>query len=134
MKRALALIASVLLVSSCQAPLDADAVRNAELYFPPRFKYVEKPVYCFTAEERERALQEHRKTGSNTLFEFVVDRQGQVMKVRFVQTYQPSHRHEDILAHARTMVFSPDTESQRYRAFYFPTKYAYSAEFQWIND
>jgi hypothetical protein len=133
-KRALALIASILLVSGCQSPLDPDAVRNAELYFPPRFKYVEKPVYCFTAEERERALQEHRQIGSDTLFEFVVDSQGQVRKVRLVQTYQPSHRHEDILAHARSMVFSPDAESDRYRAFYFAAKYAYNSEFQWVND
>jgi hypothetical protein len=133
-KRALALLASVLLVSACQTPLDPEAVRNAELYVPPRFKYVEKPVYCFTPEERERALQEHRKLGSNTLFEFVIDSQGEVRKVRFVQTYQPAHRHEDILAHARMMVFSPDAESGRFRAFYFPAKYSYNTEFQWLNE
>jgi hypothetical protein len=133
-KRALALIASVLLVSSCQTPLDPDAVRNAELYFPPKFKYVEKPKYCFTAEERERALQEHRMLGSNSLFEFVIDSQGQVMKARIVQTFQPAHRHEDILAHIRSMVFSADASSPLYRAFYVSTKYRYETEFQWLND
>jgi hypothetical protein len=133
-KSGLALIASGILLSACQAPLDADAVRNAELYFLPRFKYVEKPVYCFTPEERERALEEHRAIGSDTLFEFVIDSQGQVQKVRLVQTYQPSYRHEDILAHARRVTFSPDSESEQYRAFYYSTKYTYDSEFQWVNQ
>lgn len=134
MKIARALLSAVLLVAGCKSHLDPDAVRNAELYFLPRFRCVEKPVYCFTAEERERALQEHRRLGSDILFEFVIDNEGQVVKVRFVQTYEPEHRHADILAHARRMVFTPDTENGPYRAFYFPTKYNARYEFDWLND
>jgi hypothetical protein len=133
-KTALALLSTVLLSAGCKSHLDPDAVRSADLYFPPRYKYVEKPVYCFSAEERERALQEYRTLGSNTLFEFVIDSEGLVRKVRFVQTYEPSHRQQDILAHARAMVFSPDAESDKFRAFYYPVKYDFKSEFQWLND
>ena len=133
MKRIPALIASALLVSGCRSPLDPEAVRNAELYFLPRYRYVETPKYCFTDEEREHALQECGRLGGDTMFEFVVDTQGHVSKVRLVQTYQPAHRHEDILAHAQTMVFTPNTKNELYRAFYFPTKYTYNAEFEWLG-
>jgi hypothetical protein len=133
-KTALTLLSAVLLAAGCKSTLDPEAVQNADLYFLPRFKYVEKPVYCFSAEERERALQEYRKTRSNILFEFVIDSEGQVKKVRFVQTYEASHRQQDILAHARSMVFSPDAESDKFRAFYYPVKYDFESEFQWMND
>jgi hypothetical protein len=132
MKRALALIATGLLVSGSTS-VDPAAVQNAEVYFPPLFRRVEKPRYCFSAAERERAVQESRRIGAETLFEPVVDREGKVEKARLVRTDQPKHRQEDILAHARVMVFSPDAESDRYRAFYFPTQYGYESTFEWLD-
>ncbi len=131
--RTISLLATVLLASACTSPPDPAAVQAAEVYFPPRFRHVEEPRYCFSAAERERALQEYRKLGSDTLFEFVVDREGRVQKARLVKTNQPEHRHADILAHARVMVFSPEAGSDRYRAFYFPTQYRYESEFEWAN-
>jgi hypothetical protein len=132
MKSALALIATLLL-SGCPSQVDPAAVREAEVFFPPRFRYVEKPRYCFSAAERERALQEYRAVGADTLFEFVIDGEGKVMQARIVRTDQPRHRHEDIVAHARVMVFSPDAESDLYRAFYFPAQYTYKSEFEWAD-
>jgi len=132
MCRVLALIATAVLMSGCKTT-DPVAVQNAEVYFIPRFKYVEEPRFCFDAAERERALREYRKLGADTLFEFVIDSEGKVMKTRLLKTDQPEHRREDMLAHARIMVFSADVESHLYRAFYFPTKYTYESEFQWFD-
>lgn len=132
MKIVLALTAIVFLVSGCET-VDPIAVRNAEIWFPPRFRHVETPDYCFSAAERERALQEYRQLGADTLFEIVVDSAGKVRRARLVKTNQPAHRHENMVSHARAMTFSPEAESDQYRAFYYPTQYTYESEFDWAD-
>ena len=132
MGKALALIASAVLFCGCET-IDPVAIENAQVYFPPLFKVVDEPRFCFEPAERERALQEYRELEANTLFELVIDRAGQVKQARIVTTRHPEHRRADMLAHARRMVFSEDPESSRYRAFYLPMQYGYESEFEWIE-
>jgi hypothetical protein len=132
MRRALVLALTAILLSGCETT-DPAAVQNAEIFFLPRFRYVDEPRFCFDAAERERALQEYKKLGADTLLEFVIDNQGHVRKTRLVKTDQPKHRHEDIVAHARVMTFTEDPESSQYRAFYFPMEYTYKSEVEWVD-
>ena len=134
MNYSLSLIATLLLSPGCVSPLDPAAVQAAEVYFPPRFKYVAEPQYCFSPAECKHALLECAKRKADTLFEFVVDSDGKVKKARLVKTQQPSDHEEVMLEHARVMVFSADAESKLYRCFYFPVKYTYSSDFKWSTD
>ncbi len=134
MKRTLALIATLTLLSSCETPpVDPVAVESAQVYFPPRFRYVAEPRYGFSPAERERALREATKLGVNTLFEFVIDSEGVVKKARLVRTDLWRNRHEAMENHARVMVFSKDPDKEMYRAFYFPMNYTYESEFEWVE-
>jgi hypothetical protein len=127
----LAMGSVLLLVSACKSAASAEAVAAATLYFPPNFKYVEEPRYSFSSAERQRALQEYREQGADTLFELVIDHQGRVMKARLLRTHVSEVYHDDMIHHALRMEFSPDANCQMYRAFYFPAKYSHTAEFEW---
>ena len=134
MKRMLALLAALSLLPGCTTPpVDPVAVENAEVYFPPRFQYVAEPRFCFSPAERERAIQESKRMGVDTLFEFVIDSEGVVKKARIVRTDLWRNRHEAMENHARVMVFSKDSNREMYRAFYFPTNYTYNIEFEWVD-
>ena len=133
----LAVLAMLSLIQGCPAPavapIDPVAVASAEVYFPPKFEYVQQPAFCFSPAERERALQECKKMGANTLFEFVVDNGGKVRQARVVKTSLWSDRVEAMESHARMMVFSADPRNDRYRAFYYPVNYTYESTFEWMN-
>lgn len=141
MKR-LPTLATIAIVSwlhgGCQLPstppVDAAAVKNAELYFPPRFRYVAEPRFCFSPAERERALQEWQRRGANTLFEFVVDNRGKVRKSRVVKTNLWADRVEPMEEHARVMVFTADPKNEGFRAFYLAANYTLERTFEWLNQ
>lgn len=103
------------------------------LYFPPLFKYVEEPKYAFSAAERQRAIQEYRKYGADTLFELIVDHDGKVKRARLLRTQVRREYHQEMIEHVRRMSFTQDAENQKYRAFFFPTRYRLNAEFEWVG-
>lgn len=134
---ALILLAALLVVSAgCAAsPTDAE-VASATLFFPPHYRRIDEPRFCFSEAERQRALQEYRKQGADTLFELVIDARGAVKDVRLVRTHVDRHYHQDMLDHARWFAFSPDaadTAGTGYRAFFYPVKYRYDPSFEWIG-
>jgi hypothetical protein len=131
MNRTLALLPLLALVSGCTS-IPPEAVEHATLYFPPQFKYIDEPRYCFSPAEREKALQTYRKKGADTLFELVIDSQGKVKKARLLRTHVDTIYHEDMENHARSFEFTKDTEGHRFRAFFFPTKYKHESTFEWI--
>jgi len=112
--------------------VSASEVDSATLYFPPRFRYVDEPRSCFDPAERERALREYRERGADTLFEIVGGKDGTVRKARLLRTYVKPVDHPSLEDHARRLQFSPDSESEMYRAFYFPVRYRHDATFEWI--
>ena len=125
----------VLFVASagCIAPPSAGEVAAATLYFPPEVRRIDEPRFCFSAAESERALQEYRNVGADTLFELVIDARGEVKKVRLLRTHVDRVYHQDMLDHARWFVFTPDLKNQGYRAFFLPMKYRFDATFEWIE-
>ena len=129
MKLALSLLSALLLFTSCIAP--PESFDGVTLYFAPAMKYVDEPRFSFTDQERRYALQEYRTDGSNTLFEFVIDSQGKVKKSRVVKTSVKREYRDTLENHARGMVFSKDSESDRYRAFYYRVDYDFNANFEW---
>jgi len=129
----LVLVSLLLASAGCTAPPSAAEVAAATLYFPPEVRRIDEPRFCFSAAERERALQEYRSDGSDTLFECVIDDQGKVKKVRLLRTHVNRVYHQDMLNHARWFVFTPDLKGQGYRAFFLPMKYRFDATFEWIE-
>jgi hypothetical protein len=129
---AVLLAASLALATSCEAPVTAEELERATLYFPPQFKYVEEPRFCFTRAERERALKEYKQVGADTLFEVIIDNEGTVKKVRLLRTHVRKDYHDFMLEHARWFLFTEDPGSEMYRAFYYPIVYDFEAEFEWL--
>jgi hypothetical protein len=130
--KTLIFVATAWLTTGCTS-VDPTAVDSAEVFFPPRFRYVGEPRFCFSSAERERARRESKEMGADTLFELVIDEAGKVRKARLVTTRQPEHRHEDMVAHAYRLVFTEVSVSGLYRAFFFPTRYAYESKFDWAH-
>lgn len=122
-----------LLALACQGPSPED-VRDAVLYFPPQVRHVDAPRFCFLPAERERALQEYEEGGADTLFELVVDAEGQVRRARLVRTHVRDEYHEVMEEHARRFKFTPAPEDEGYRAFYLPMRYRLDSEFEWIGE
>ena len=131
--KALALVCLLVLGGSCRSPATAEEVQAATLYFPPTFKVVDRPRFSFSMAERQRALDEYRDHGADTLFEVVVDGDGRVVKSRLVRTQVPASYHDDLEAHARRFQFTEDAQSL-YRAFYFPVRYRYDSELEWVGE
>ena len=111
---------------------DPAEVAAATLYFPPQVKRIQEPRFCFDPAERERALQTYRELGADTLFELVVDQEGKVVKARVLRTDERRSYREDMLDHARRFRFTPDREVPGYRAFYYPARYGFDNEFEWL--
>ena len=85
------------------------------------------------AGQETRTAETNRNHAADPLFEIVVDKDGKVRKARLLRTHVRPEYHEDMLSHARRFVFSEDAEGEMFRAFYFPTRYRYNAEFEWAH-
>lgn len=127
MKRCLILVVTLFLTLACKSLTDEE-VKKANLFFPPTIRYVEEPRFCFSAAERERARKECLAQGADTLFEFVVDKEGRVVKVDILRTHVHRDYREDMMAHAQGFQFTQNTKNEMYRAFFYPTKYNYKTE------
>ena len=132
MKTPYVLVSLLVVLSACIAP-SPEEVAAATLYFPPQFKRIAEPRFCFSSAERERALQGCREDGADTLFEIVIDAKGKVEKVRLIRTHVDPDYQQDMLDHANGFGFTPDATGSGYRAFFFPVKYHYQSEFEWID-
>ena len=130
--KSLLVLLFALAVSSCVTQEADPSVANAELYFPPNFRYVAEPRFCFRPAERRRALDVYRELGADTLFEIVIDPEGKVRKARLLRSSVDRDYHDDVESHARQLVFTPELTTELYRAFYFPVTYSRQAEFQWM--
>lgn len=118
---------------SCMSPAATPAeIEAATLYFPPTVKIVDEPRFSFSSAERQKALETYREVGADTLFEFVIDDEGQVVRSRLVRTNVKRVYRESLEDHAERLVFSGDGGSGRYRAFYFPTDYDMNPTFEWL--
>lgn len=107
-------------LAGCRSGPDEAEVAAATLFFPPTFRYVEEPRFCFSAAERERALQGFRELGVDSLFELIVDDSGRVVESRIVRTRVEELYHPIVLEHANAFAFNPDERKGAYRAFYVP--------------
>ncbi len=125
----------VLLVScavGCRAPLPPEVVEAATLWVPPLVKVVREPDWSFTRAEKEKVLQLCRENRIDTLFEFIIDDEGKVVRSRLLRTDVDDVYREYLEDHAGVMEFPPDDVQGRYRAFYYPTDYRFTATFEWL--
>ena len=134
MKTTLIASTALALLFSCQSPVTEAQIQEAELYFPPKVKYLSEARFSFSTAERKKALLNYTKHGADTLFEFVIDRQGKVKKARLLKTRVKKVYHEDLEIHAEGMEFSEDDGPAPYRAFYYPTDYTFRPTFEWVGD
>ena len=125
-------IAVALLLVGCTTPPTSAEVEAATVYFPPQVKYLDEPDWVFTSAERQRALRAYREQ-ADTLFELVIDGEGKVKRARLLRTDVRKEYHEDLVAHARHLGFTKDTDPGRYRAFYFPVDYRNNRDFRWVD-
>jgi len=87
-------------------------VASAALYVPPRLKRIAEPRFCFTPAERARTLQAYRRDGADTLFELVADQRGEVQKARLIRSHVRREYHDEMKAHARRFVSTPDARAR----------------------
>lgn len=122
----------LVLGSGCKASASPEEVAEAVLFFPPVYRSVEEPTFSFTDAERMKALQEYRRQGADTLFELIVDPQGKVRKARIVKTWVKPIYHDIVLEHALALEFSPQVDTEFFRAFYYPLEYRFQSTFEWL--
>jgi hypothetical protein len=132
MRNVIILVLLPLVLAGCATLAPAD-VAAATLYFPPQVKRIDEPRFCFSPVERERALQEYRQRGADTLFELVIDAQGKVKRARLVRTHVDREYRQSMVDHAYKFGFTADPQGQGYRAFYFPMKYSHETQFDWVE-
>src|SRR5262245_24825244 len=121
-------------VSSAEVDVAAHNQRaEAGLYIFPKYKYVTEPRFCFSAENRQRALDTYRDLGANTLYELIVDRRGKVNRCRLIKTSIRREYEEDVEARGFHFEFNEDKKTKLYRAFYYPVDYDYKVEFEWLD-
>ena len=113
------------------APITPEDLEGTTLYYLPLFKYVQEPRYDFTYSERLVALKSMKKVKADTLFELIVDPGGKVVKARVLKSHVRECYWEDLESHARRFTFTPD-DGTMYRTFYYPMKYRYNSEFEWM--
>jgi len=133
MRKLFAVVPLLGMLAGCATPTPEE-VAAATLYFPPTVKRTEEPRFCFTAAERQRALDEFSNSEADTLFELVIDADGKVRKARLIRTQVLPEYQQDLVDHAYWFGFTPDPHHQGYRAVYYPTNYKYERSFEWVGD
>ena len=105
----------------------------ARLYVFPQFKYVAEPRFCFSSDDRQRALDASRDLGADTLYELIVESDGTVKRCDLIKTDIRPDYHEDVEARGLHFKFNEDRKTKLYRAFYYPVKFDYKVEFEWLD-
>ncbi|MEM1451414.1 MAG: hypothetical protein AAGI22_20025 [Planctomycetota bacterium] len=132
MRTLTALLPLLLSTVDCAITATDEEIAAATLYVPPNFKYLDKARFSFSVAERERALQAFERSDADTLFEFVVDPQGNVERVRIVKTHVRRDYQPGMVDNARFWTFGADPTSERFRAFFVFMEYSVNPEFEWI--
>jgi hypothetical protein len=125
-------ILALVLLTGCRAAATPEEIAAATLFFPPVFKYVEEPRVDFSDAERLRALEECKRQGGDTLFEWIIDADGVVRRARSVRTWVDEIYHDVVLEHARRFEFSGSEQREMYRAFDYPLEYRFQSRFEWL--
>lgn len=128
-------IVMVVLIGICAGcpTIKMSDLEGVTLYYPPKIKFISEPRYPFTENERNLALLSLKHAKADTLFEIIIDNEGKVVKARVLKTRVRKNYIEDLESHARRFKFTKDPGEQQYRAFYYPVKYRYNSEVEWMN-
>lgn len=118
--------------AGCTSAPTAEEIEAATLFFPPTYRRLEAPRWCFSEAERRKALDTYWDAGADTLFELVVDAEGVPARVRIVRTKIEGIYHERVFEIARAFRFAPDERGSGYRAFYYPVDMNFQPTFQWL--
>ena len=119
------------LTSGCITVTSYD-LKNTELYYPPNVKYIDQKRFAFSMAERMLAIKKLHEADADTLFELIIDREGNVVKGRLIKTHVRECYHEDVENHAMILKFTPQKTAKPYRTFYYPVKYRYNSTFEWM--
>lgn len=92
---------------------------------PPSFpaKSVATNTFCFTALEKKQAIKYYHRLRANILFELIIDRSGNVVRLKVVRTNLDSFMTSAYKTHVmQGMKFTPAAEDDPYpyRAMYYP--------------
>ena len=129
---AIALGLALVAGAGCRASATPEEVAAATLFFPPIYRHLEEPRWCFSDAERLKALDVYRERGADSLFELIVDAEGVPKRVRIVRTPIEEIYHDRVFEIARAWRFSPDKRGAGYRAFYCPVDLNFQPTFEWL--
>lgn len=109
-----------------------DAAAEAGLYLFPKRKYVATAEFSLSNAERKVALREMRWQGGELLYELVIDRSGNVVRIRVAKALAGEDNDFftiGFMQRLRDHKFLPSRMEASYRTFFYPMSVRWQTEF-----
>jgi hypothetical protein len=107
----------------CSTTSNPPAAGQPKTYLFPKCKYLAEPEFSLTNEDRKLALRELRRKRGELLYELIIDRQGNVTKIRVAKALEGNDMEFftiGFMQRLREHKFSPSRMDAPYRNFYYP--------------
>lgn len=109
----------VLYLSGCATP-PSDGGADGQASFP--VKSIAEATFSFDTFDKKRAVKAYNKLRANLLFELVIDREGNVVKIRTLRSRLDDYMTGGYKAHVLGMKFTPapSDDPYPYRTLFYP--------------
>jgi hypothetical protein len=129
-RRLVLILAGAALLCSCRNR--QDPTLPAEIYVFPKLKYTGSAGFSLTRAERKVAVRHVERLKGELLYELVVDRTGNVIKIRTIKSLPGSDTDFYTIGfrqHLEQHKFKPSKLDAPYRTFFYPMNVQSSTEF-----